>query len=104
MKKGPFKMKGYSYPGNPPLKKEKKTTRSGESTGITTTKPDVHWNVGAVNTAGTKIVDEKGNWTSIGGVRGRQLKAKYAKTNYADTANTPSGDVANVDTTKYTIE
>ena len=97
-----FKMKGYSYPGTSPMRGEKKTTRSGESTGVTTTKPDVHWNVGAVNTSGTRIVDEKGDWTSISGVRGKQLRAKYARTNYAKTANTPSGDVVNVDTTKYT--
>mgnify|MGYP003139690672 CR=1 FL=1 len=102
VKRSGFKMKGYSYPGTSPMRDEKKTTRSGESTGVTTTKPDVHWNAGAVNTSGTRIVDEKGNWTSTSGVRGKQLRAKYARTNYANTANTPSGDVVNVDTTKYT--
>jgi len=98
-------MKGYNYPGTSPMKNEKKTTRSGESTGVTTKKSDVHWNVGAVNSSGTKIVNEKGNWTPIGGGSWKTIKKqKYAKTNYADTANTPGGDVVNVDTTKYTIE
>ena len=102
-----YKMKGSPMQrnfgiGTSPVRNEKKTTRSGESTGDTTSTKKVHWNTGAINTTGTKIVNEKGDWTNIDSVAGKQLKGRYAKTNYADSATTPSGDVVNVDKTKVT--
>ena len=102
---GPFKMKGSPMQRNFPSafkavdEKEETTTKSGESKGDTTA-TNTHWNTGAMNTTGTKIVDEKGEWTDIGGVAGKQLKGKYGKTNYAENVNTPSGNVVNVDKTK----
>ena len=105
VKKSTYKMKGSPMQRNFPSvfkvveEKEKTTTKSGESKGNTAA-TNAHWNAGAINTTGTKIVNEQGEWTDINGVAGKKLKGKYAKTNYAENVNAPSGDVVNVDKTK----
>ena len=50
---------------------------------------------GTINASGTKIINRKGNWISTDSVKGKQLKAKYARTSYADDPNTPTGGLTN---------
>ena len=114
MGKGPYKMKGSPMHRNfgigSPIKQTTETTNdttttttiSGERKGDHVITKDINISVGTVNSSGTKIINEEGNWTNINSVKGKQLKGKYASTNYADTSVTPSGDVVNVDRTKIT--
>ena len=77
--KGPaYKMKSAAHGG--PMRRNfpsafRKETEPVDSTATTSVKEveEPHWNYGATNKEGTKIVDKQGNWVSL--MRGTEGKA-----------------------------
>ena len=64
MKKGPFKMKGFSGFGNSPMTKKSPAKDDPHTT--TETHTPHHEMTGTVNKKGTRVVNEKGNWVGVG--------------------------------------
>ena len=85
----------YIMKGNP---KDNGTIIGTESNKklVETGNTDIHWNTGAVNTTGTKVVNEQGDWVSTDSVAGKNLLDKYSSTTYSTSIQTPTGDLANL--------
>ena len=94
---GPFKMKGFSGFGNSPMTKKSPAKTEGHGGAPDHTHPEVKTEVkteveteepkgppvGTLNDAGTKVIDEKGEWAGVGDrsdlVTPNQLKAHKEK-------------------------
>ena len=50
---------------------------------------------GTINASGTKIINQEGKWINTDSIKGKELRSKYARTNYADDPNTPVGSLTN---------
>ena len=80
---GPFKLKGWSpFTKKSPAKDDPHTT-TDEHAAHEVEKTETWPKVGDLNDAGTKVIDEKGNWAGVGDrsdlVTPNQLKAHKEK-------------------------
>jgi len=75
----PFKMKGFSYPGASPMRKEP-TTPTTPPPAATDSSSTVDPMFGQLNDRGTKIINEQGSWVSLTkGTDGASVKARAEK-------------------------